>query len=85
MMVEEATITSKGQITIPKKIRDRLGLTPGTKVAFLVRGKEVVLLPKPKDPLKELENLRKEISFTEEEITSFMQEAKQKWSKVQIS
>lgn len=84
-MGEEATITSKGQITIPKKIRERLGLKPGTKVAFLVRGKEVVLMPKPKDPLKELENLRKEISFTEEEITSFMQEAKEKWNKVQIS
>jgi antitoxin PrlF len=28
------TVTSKGQVTIPKRIRDRLGITPGTKVAF---------------------------------------------------
>lgn len=29
-----ATVTSKGQVTIPKTIRDRLGIKPGTKVAF---------------------------------------------------
>ena len=28
------TITSKGQVTIPKPIRDRLGIKPGTKVGF---------------------------------------------------
>lgn len=30
-------ITSKGQVTIPKEIRDELGLLPGTEVEF-VRG-----------------------------------------------
>ncbi len=29
------TITSKGQITIPKSIRDELGLEPGARVSFL--------------------------------------------------
>jgi AbrB family looped-hinge helix DNA binding protein len=29
-----ATVTSKGQVTIPKPVRDRLGIKPGTKVAF---------------------------------------------------
>jgi AbrB family looped-hinge helix DNA binding protein len=28
-------ITSKGQVTIPKEIRDRLGLLPGTEVEFV--------------------------------------------------
>jgi AbrB family looped-hinge helix DNA binding protein len=31
-----ATITSKGQITLPKAIRDRLGLTTGDQVEFLI-------------------------------------------------
>jgi len=29
-------ITSKGQVTIPKEIRDGYGLLPGTEVEFLV-------------------------------------------------
>ena len=30
----ETKVTSKGQVTIPKKIRDYLGLKPGTAVSF---------------------------------------------------
>lgn len=33
------TITSKGQVTIPKAVRDQLGLKPGSKVTF-VRGSD---------------------------------------------
>ena len=37
------TITSKGQVTIPKELRERYGLLPGTQVAFEERDGEVVL------------------------------------------
>lgn len=30
-------VTSKGQVTIPKPIRDRLGIGPGSEVAFVER------------------------------------------------
>lgn len=30
-----ATMTSKGQLTVPKEIRDRLGLKPGDKIDFV--------------------------------------------------
>jgi antitoxin PrlF len=30
-----ATMTSKGQITVPKEVRDALGLKPGTRVSFI--------------------------------------------------
>lgn len=29
-----AKVTSKGQVTIPKKVRDRLGVLPGEDVGF---------------------------------------------------
>ena len=29
------TVTSKGQVTIPKKVREHLGIRPGTSVDFL--------------------------------------------------
>ena len=40
---EEATVTSKGQITLPKSIRQALGVTVGGKVAFDLRDGEVVV------------------------------------------
>lgn len=40
---EEATITAKGQITLPKPIRQALGVDYGGKVAFELRGKQIVV------------------------------------------
>jgi antitoxin PrlF len=43
----ESAITSKGQATIPKPIREHLGLQPGDRVKFFVHPDgTVVLLPK---------------------------------------
>jgi antitoxin PrlF len=32
------SVTSKGQVTIPKRVREALGITPGSKVVFDVAG-----------------------------------------------
>lgn len=39
-----STMTSKGQVTIPKTIRDALGLTPGSEVIFDVSADGAVLV-----------------------------------------
>lgn len=31
-----ATVTDKGQVTVPKEIRDRLGIGPGSKLDFQI-------------------------------------------------
>jgi AbrB family looped-hinge helix DNA binding protein len=36
-----ATITSKGQITIPKEVREALGVGTGDRVEFVAEGKGV--------------------------------------------
>ena len=38
-------MTSKGQVTIPKAVRQQLGLRQGTRVAFMVEGDHAVLRP----------------------------------------
>lgn len=40
------TMTSKGQLTIPKEVRDALKLVPGTKFFVTVRDGQVVASPK---------------------------------------
>ena len=37
-------VTSKGRVTIPKEIRDRIGFLPGTDVEFVTNGKTVYLV-----------------------------------------
>ena len=40
----ESTLTAKGQTTLPKEVRDALGLKPGDKLRYLVIGDEVRLI-----------------------------------------
>jgi AbrB family looped-hinge helix DNA binding protein len=41
--MEYVTVSSKGQIAIPKRIRETLNLGEGSKLALKVRGQEIVL------------------------------------------
>lgn len=40
---EMATMTSKGQVTLPKTIRQALSLDAGSRLAFTLRGNEIVI------------------------------------------
>jgi AbrB family looped-hinge helix DNA binding protein len=37
-------VTSKGQVTIPKEIRDRLGIGPGSEIDFVEDGNSVKIV-----------------------------------------
>ncbi len=52
--MQESTLTAKGQTTLPREIRQALGLRPGDRVRYLVLdGGEVRLLPlRPMSGLK---------------------------------
>lgn len=64
-MMDTATITSKGQITVPKAIRERLNIQPGDRIHFFIEDDGTVtflpaesdvtelkgILPKPKRPV----------------------------------
>lgn len=44
-----ATLTSKGQLTLPKKIREQLGLRQGDRVELISENGQVVLRPQRAD------------------------------------
>lgn len=65
--MEEAFVTSKGQLVVPAKLRRRYGIKPGTKVCFIERGKEIVFQPVTKEYIRSLCGmLRSETSMTDE-------------------
>lgn len=54
------TVTAKGQVTIPKPVRDLLGIAPGSKVDFhrAADGSVVLVRADKKRPLSRFAKLR---------------------------
>lgn len=50
----EATVAERGQITLPKAVRDALGLTKGTKLRVELEGSRIVLRKEVDDALSRL-------------------------------
>ena len=49
-----AKTSSKGQIVIPKELRDHLGITPGTLVQLTLAKGQIEVRPLPDDPIAAL-------------------------------
>ena len=47
-MSASATVSSKFQISIPKEVRERLGLQPGQKIAFIAKPEGFLIVPVPR-------------------------------------
>ncbi|MHB1665570.1 MAG: AbrB/MazE/SpoVT family DNA-binding domain-containing protein [bacterium] len=75
-IIEKTTVTSKGQITIPKKYRDMLKLKSKDTVTFRIKQDLIEVIPftsniakyfgkvKPKDKPEEFKKIRKEFEET---------------------
>lgn len=51
--MDETTVSSKYQVVIPKRVRERIGLKPGQKLMVIEKGGVISLVPVP-----ELDELR---------------------------
>jgi AbrB family looped-hinge helix DNA binding protein len=47
--MDTASVTSKGQLVIPVRLRRKYGIEPGTKVRFVERDHEILIRPVTKE------------------------------------
>ena len=59
MSVNEVKLSAKNQSVIPREVRAALGVKAGDRLLVVVRGKTVVLLPKPKKYAKAIAGIGK--------------------------
>jgi AbrB family looped-hinge helix DNA binding protein len=50
----EATVAERGQITLPKQVRDALGLTKGTKLKVEIDGSRIIMRKDVNDAISRL-------------------------------
>jgi len=62
--MESSRITKKGQVTIPLKFRELLGIRAGEKVFFDIEEEKVVLKKAQIDPISDIVGLGKGIFST---------------------
>ncbi len=47
----KATVTTRGQVSIPSKIRKQFNIEPESKIEWLIEGNTIKVIPLPKDPV----------------------------------
>ena len=73
--LEVTSLSTKGQIVIPREIREKLGLEPGTKLIVIQEGDNILLkpitLPKKEQFIKLIslgDEVRNELGLTEDDV-----------------
>lgn len=73
-------VSSKGQVVLPKAIRDKLNIVPGIKLMVFSDGNSILLKPIPEPDISEFRELMdaasswaSNVGMTEEDITSAIQ------------
>ncbi|MEA3308731.1 MAG: AbrB/MazE/SpoVT family DNA-binding domain-containing protein [Chloroflexota bacterium] len=56
-MARTTTVSSKGWVVIPKKLREAYNLTPGAKVQIVDYGESLRIIPVPEDPIAALDGM----------------------------
>lgn len=80
MLKADATVTSKGQVTIPKEIRDRLGIDPGQELEFSVEDDTITVRPK-RPAMERLRDVRERVAAAEPDVdlAAMRRESRRAW------
>lgn len=81
--ITDAKVMSKGQVTIPKKVREALGITTGDRVTFIVNGSDIRIM---NSTLYALEQFQKQMQgeadkaglYSEEEVAKWITQSREK-------
>ena len=83
-MAFEATVTSKGQLTIPKAVRERLNIEPGQTVLFRFdEDGGVRLVNVPADPMERLEAANEQSASLDVDVAELIEREREKWKRAQ--
>ena len=74
--MEQVTVSSKGQIAIPKRVREELNLSEGSKLNLEVRGHEIVL--SKGDAWKKLRGAAADMPDLMEKFAAFRKEERER-------
>jgi AbrB family looped-hinge helix DNA binding protein len=79
MKTATARLSSRGQMVIPKEIRQALGLEAGDTVFFVLEGDSVRMFPQPKDYAQYTRGLGKEMWAKLGGGEKFLREERESW------
>jgi len=51
MRTARSKVTSKGQIVIPKRIREKYGIEPATSIRWIEKKEGILMVPDTEDPI----------------------------------
>lgn len=77
-MVEVVTVTSKGQVVIPPRLRKELNIVKGEKLLVIREGNAIKMIPLPK--LSQMAGVDKEL-FLERKPSEEIREMRGEWTK----
>jgi len=76
---DDATVTSKGQVTIPKRIREKLGLEAGSELEFVLESDGSVRV-RPKEPaLDRLRAVKESLADHDVDVEELRRESDAEW------
>lgn len=81
LFANDARVMSNGQVTIPKKIREILGIEPGDRVSFVVSGNEVKIVNSAVFAMLQLQKQMKGVGkkaglLTEEDVAKWISDSR---------
>jgi len=77
-LVETVTVTSKGQVTIPSRLRRKLNIVKGEKLLVTLEGNAIKLVKIPK--LSEMAGVDKEV-FAGRRPSEELEEIRREWDR----